>query len=306
MPFLYFLEGLRRPFLDGLMQAITWLGEEGVALPLLLLFYWCVHKKVGLQLLFCTFLGAGVNSFLKLNLQIPRPWLRNTDFTIVESAREAATGFSFPSGHVQTAAGLYGVLMLWFKNKALKVIMALCVLLVAFSRMYLGVHTPADVLFSLLIGLIVVGISHVLFQRSEHSVSMGFLILFLLNAAFLLLMQFIPLVNPADSPIAHSLHKHAALAVGGSLALFLASRINGEHFRFETRASLPVQLIKLVLGLAIVLGLRMGLKPIFHALFANDIWADMLRYFVITLFGVMIWPMSFRHIERFYAKLTRK
>lgn len=116
MELLYALEKIRTPFLDGLMQAITWFGEETLALPLLLILYWCVNKKLGLQLFFTTFLGAGVNAFLKLTMQVPRPWLRDPNFTIVESARKAATGFSFPSGHTQTAVSLFGVIALWIKK----------------------------------------------------------------------------------------------------------------------------------------------------------------------------------------------
>lgn len=306
MEFLYVLERLRNPFLDGLMQALTWLGQETLALPLLLLMYWCINKRVGLELLFCTFFGAGTNAFLKLCMQVPRPWLRNANFTIVESARKAATGFSFPSGHTQTAVGLYGVLSLWVKNKAAKLALLLLILLIGFSRLYLGVHTLNDVLLSLLVGTVIVLIGHILFSRSEQSIRMGFLVLFLLNLAFLIIMQYIPLLNPADADIAAHLHKNAALAVGGSLALFLASCIHGAHIRFNPRTNLLAQGIKLGLGLALIIGLRMGLKPLLHGLLADEVLADILRYFLITLFALVVWPMSFAAIERATDRLLRR
>lgn len=49
-----------------------------------------------------------MNQFLKLLFRIPRPWVRDPDFTIVESARAQATGYSFPSGHTQNAVATFG------------------------------------------------------------------------------------------------------------------------------------------------------------------------------------------------------
>ena len=75
--------------------------------------------------MFLTFLGAGINSFLKLSFHIPRPWIKDPQFTIVETARSAATGFSFPSGHTNTAVTYMGGLALWHKNNKINDIMKL-------------------------------------------------------------------------------------------------------------------------------------------------------------------------------------
>lgn len=298
MEILYVLEKIRNPFLDGLMQAITWFGEETLALPLLLIFYWCVNKKLGLQLFFTTFLGAGVNAFLKLTMQVPRPWLRDPNFTIVESARKAATGFSFPSGHTQTAVSIFGVLALWMKKNLWRVAFVLLILLIGLSRLYLGVHSSDDVLFSLIVGLAIVVLSHVLFARSEKTIAYSFLILFLINVAFIIIMPFIPLLNPTDAPIAHHLYKHCALAISGSAALCLAAFLPGKHKGFDPKAPWLVQLVKFLLGLALVMALRAGLKPLLALFLSNDVLADTLRYFFVSLFGIMFWPMCFDNLER--------
>lgn len=90
MSFLYWLESIRCPFLDAVMQAFTCFGEELAFLLLALTIFWCVSKEEGYYLLFVGFFGTVLNQFLKLLCRIPRPWVRDPSFTIVESARSGA------------------------------------------------------------------------------------------------------------------------------------------------------------------------------------------------------------------------
>jgi undecaprenyl-diphosphatase len=101
--------------------------------------------------------------------RIPRPWVLDPNFTIVESAREAATGYSFPSGHTQSSVGLFGGLARANKNRVIRTIgIALCIL-VPLSRMYLGVHTPADVGVSMLIATVLLFVGYPLFEKAKNS-----------------------------------------------------------------------------------------------------------------------------------------
>ena len=70
--------------------------------------FWCVYKRLGYYLLSVGLTGTVLNQFLKLLFRIPRPWVRDNSLTVVGDATEAATGYSFPSGHTQTAVGIYG------------------------------------------------------------------------------------------------------------------------------------------------------------------------------------------------------
>ena len=103
MPFLYFLENLRAPWLDAVFSVITLCGEETVFMAVGMIFFWCINKYTGYYLLCTGFLGTILNQFLKILCRVPRPWVKDPGFTIVESAKEAAGGYSFPSGHTQTA-----------------------------------------------------------------------------------------------------------------------------------------------------------------------------------------------------------
>ena len=156
MAFLKLLESLRTPAGEWLAGAITLLGEETFFTVLGLIIVWCCNKKWGFRFLLTGLTGTAVNQLLKAIFLVPRPWILDPEFTIVESARAGATGYSFPSGHTQSAATVFGVLALWARKKWVTVCCVLAVLLVGFSRMYLGVHTPLDVGVSLGTGLITV------------------------------------------------------------------------------------------------------------------------------------------------------
>ena len=102
MNLLYALESVRTPFWDAVFSAVTHLGEETVFMVAAILIFWCVSKQEGYYLLLMGFFGTVVNQFLKLLFRIPRPWVRDPDFTIVESARAQATGYSFPAATPRT------------------------------------------------------------------------------------------------------------------------------------------------------------------------------------------------------------
>ena len=146
MTVLRMLESLRVPAMDGLMQAVTELGSEVFFLVVALVLFWCVSKQEGYYLLTVGFFGTVLNQFLKLLCRVPRPWVLDPEFTIVESARADATGYSFPSGHTQNSVGTFGVLGRCARRTWVRILCGILMILVPFSRMYLGVHTPADVL----------------------------------------------------------------------------------------------------------------------------------------------------------------
>ena len=191
MSFLYFLEELRNPVLDFLFSIVTLFGEETVFMAVGMIVFWCVNKQKGYYLLSVGFVGTVINQFLKILFRIPRPWVKDPNFTIVESAREAASGYSFPSGHTQTSVGLFGGLALKFKNRAIRIAsIALCVL-VPLSRMYLGVHTPADVGVSIVIALVLIFVLAPIFEKAEKSPKVMYALLFSLTGIMLAYLLFI-------------------------------------------------------------------------------------------------------------------
>ena len=86
MAFLKLLESIRTPWLDGVMSVVTHLGAEAGFLVLALFVFWCVNKREGYYLLTVGFFGTAINQFCKLCFRVPRPWVKDPSFPIVESA----------------------------------------------------------------------------------------------------------------------------------------------------------------------------------------------------------------------------
>ena len=99
MEFLYFLEGIRNPVFDTFLSIITFLGSETVFIAIALAMFWCINKREGYYVLSVGLVGILVNQFAKLLFKIPRPWVIDSNFTVVGNAAQDAGGYSFPSGH---------------------------------------------------------------------------------------------------------------------------------------------------------------------------------------------------------------
>ena len=304
MEFLHFLEQLRNPFLDAVMSAITLFGEETLFMVVGLIFFWCIDKKRGYYLLFAGFTGTVIIQILKMMFRIPRPWVLDPKFTIVESAREAATGYSFPSGHTQCAADLYGGIARSSKRRALQIGgVALCVL-VALSRMYLGVHTPLDVGVSLLVAAVLIfALYPIVYRLYEQPKRMYVFIgvLLALTVANLLFVTLYPFPADVDAVNLADAQKVAWQFFFIILGMCLIYPLDVHVLRFETAAVWWVQLIKLAGGIAILLALRILLKDPFNALFGVNLGSG-LRYFLIVTAAGILWPMTFR----FWVKLSKK
>ena len=108
MEILRILENIRIPVLNEFMLAITYLGDEIAFLVMALILFWCIDKRKAYYILSVGFLGTIANQFMKLLFRIPRPWVLDENFTILEQAKEGAGGYSFPSGHSQSSVGTFG------------------------------------------------------------------------------------------------------------------------------------------------------------------------------------------------------
>lgn len=297
MPFLYFIESIRNPFFDWFFALITHLGEETFFLVIAILFFWCVNKREGYFILITGLVGTVINQMAKLFFRIPRPWVLDPDFEIIESAREEATGYSFPSGHTQNIAGTYGAISAYKPKKWKTALCVTLILLVAFSRMYLGVHTPLDVVVSLLVALILILALRPCFASEENfKKSMPWIVVgsVLLSIGFLAYVLSLSGVSFLDPHNYQSGLKNACTLLGCTAGLVLVHFIDSRFIKFETDARWYAQIIKLVGGLIGVLIIKSGLSAPLTALFGNEFVARSVRYFLIVAFAGAVWPLTFK------------
>ena len=295
MKVLYALESIRTPWLDTVMAAITHLGEETVFMVAALVVFWCVSKRQGYYLLAVGFAGTVLNQFLKLLCRIPRPWVLDSDFTIVESARAQATGYSFPSGHTQNAVGTFGGIARFTRRKWVRAAAVVVAVLVPLSRMYLGVHTPLDVGVAAVIAVVLVFALYPLMERSDSRygvMGVTLLVMLALAAGYLLFVSLYPFPADVDAANLASGVENAWKLLGATAGMLLGWWLDVKYIHFDTRAVWYVQAIKLLGGMALLLAIRAGLKaPLAAALGAGV--GGAVRYAIVVLFAAAVWPMTF-------------
>ncbi len=308
MEVLYFLESIRNPVLDVIVQAVTLVGEETFFLALGLFLIWCCNKRDGYLVLMVSFTGIVVNQFLKMCFRVPRPWVKDPSFTIVESAREGAGGYSFPSGHTQNSVGMLGSLGTCSKQLWVKILCIAGVILVPLSRMYLGVHTPQDVLVSMAIALVLIVAFDLLLRLNDKY---PYVIYIVMGALALLVVGFLVFLYafPFPDEVFHeenignyeSALKNAYTMLGCVFGMLLFRFADDKYIKYDTRAVWWVQLLKLGIGLAIVLAVKEGTRPVLDAIFGGHLAARAVRYFLIVC-AAGAWTLTFKH----WAKLGQK
>ena len=305
MQLLYVLEQLRTPAVTKALSALTYFGGVYGFMVLSIIVFWCIDKRCGYFMLSLGFLGTVINQFLKILFRIPRPWVLDPSFEPVESAVADAGGFSFPSGHTQNVFATFGGVFAWTKKTWLKIVCAVMIVLVAFSRMYLGVHTPLDVGVSVVIGIVLLLVLYPVFRDIDRHPNRfyGFLaVLAVLLAAFLLYSYLWPFPDwmYAEEHVVNLIEArhNASILTGALAALTIAYTLDLRRTRFDTKAIWWAQILKVVIGLVVTLALIEGTK----AVLGRSDAVTGLRYFLGVLFAAGVWPMTFAWFGRLGKK----
>ncbi|WP_407421082.1 phosphatase PAP2 family protein [Methanobrevibacter sp.] len=173
MGFLLFLQGIRESaggVLNSFFMSCTDFGNLPIILFLIAILYWTYDKKLGEYLLVSLSFARIANSFSKLTACVYRPWISNPNIHPYEKALEASTGYSFPSGHISSGTILFiGPILRGNITKGLKFFFVFCLVLIAFTRCYFGVHYLTDVIGAFIISLIVLFVVGKLFDKLEDN-----------------------------------------------------------------------------------------------------------------------------------------
>ena len=225
-----------------------------------------------------------------------------------------------PSGFLRSIAGLkhlrrtdgrlkwescFGCLGMWSRRTLWRAVCAAVILLIAFSRMYLGVHTPLDVGVAFAMGLALTLALLPLFRDiEEHPRRMYGLIggMIAICAAYLLYVELCPFPADVDAANLASARENGYKLLGAASGMLLSFWLDRKYIHFDVKAPLAGQILKCVPGLAVVLAIKSGLKAPLIALLGTGGAADAARYFLVVLFAAGVWPMTFR----FFASVGRK
>ena len=302
MEFLYMLEKIRVPVLNEFMELITYLGAETAFLVTALIVFWCVNKRQGYYILSVGFVGTIVNQFMKLWFRIPRPFELDPDFQCLPSAKPGATGFSFPSGHTQSSVGTFGGIANSAKNKWIRIVSVSIAILVPFSRMYVGVHTPLDVSVAAAIALVLIFvIKPAVYKKDGKYIPILLIVMSALAVGYMCFVELYQFPTDVNMERLESGIESAYTLLGALLGLILVYYADTKWLQFSAKAVWWAQILKVLLGLVIVLAVKEGLRTPLNVLFDEKI-GRLLRYFLVVVVAGVVWPLSFKFFARLGAK----
>lgn len=266
------LQKISNGFFDTIFLGITKLGEEITFIAVMVVILWCFDKRFGL-LMGLNFLAAALTvNILKNVIKRPRPFIDDSSLSIGEKTH----GYSFPSGHTQSATSIFSIMAIRFgilkKRIWFCLLMFLIIILVGISRMYLGQHYLTDVLTGFVIGLIISAAAYYVFSMIKDKEE--YWALLIIPVAVILMAIF---HTQAE-------HKDFFVAGGVSISVAIGYYLEKKYIRYNVRQELWwVQIIKVVFGAAIALLLKEGLKPVFEIWGFNLFLSSFIRYFLVGI-----------------------
>lgn len=295
MDFLYELQTLRTPVLDKIMSLLTHLGSEIIVIGVLCIMYWCINKRTAYKLCFTYFISGLAVQGLKIACRIERPWIRDSRLHVVDAAKDGATGYSFPSGHTQSATGLSASLAFHFRKIWIYIAAIAFTGLVMFTRMYLGCHTPADVLVSFGITTVVafcVNYAFEHFASGKRTNIIVFALIEIISFALLAYSYYVVSTGKSTAELAMDCFKSAGAGIGFGIGWYL--EVTFINFNPKAVKNIWGHILKLVVGIGVALLLKSGIK----AIFGDIIIVNIIRYVLVVVWITGAFPFIIKKFSK--------
>jgi membrane-associated phospholipid phosphatase len=290
------------------MNSITLLASASIAIAALI--YWCSDKKKG-RFAFAAFCFSNIISQTVKNICcVYRPWIRDSRIHPYAAAKSKATGYSFPSGHSESAASAYGAIAYGYrKNRILKWLLIVLILLVGISRVYLGVHTPQDAIVGIMVGVLSIYLLHLFVkwyekkERNDLLTVIGGLILVAALIVFTVLkvypMDYVNgklLVNPVEM-------QSDAIETYGLMAGYLISWfLEKKYVSFSTDSlSRKDRMMRIVIGLAVT-GVMFAFAKFLLGMFLEDRIVKFMEGLLAGTAVIFAAPLLFTLYEKKHIK----
>ena len=278
-------------------------------MPILCFIYWSLRKEDGKYAFWTVGLCGVLNSLIKMIACVYRPWIRDPAIVPPPEAKAGATGYSFPSGHTSNATAWLGMLGIrHFRQKSIFLGSFFLIALIAFSRNFLGVHTPQDVCVGFLVGLFGIGVTFLLLGWEKKAPNRDLILLagaIAAVAGFLLYISFKSypldyvegklLVDPAV--MALDSWKNSGILLGVVLGWILEKRF----LNFAIPSSSLIRIARFFPGIVIVFLLKNQWRPILLGA-TGDQWGNLLTFFLMFFWVMFLYPLIFTGIEKCFRK----
>lgn len=308
--FLLFLQNIRiaQPeFIDKFFLSITIFGEFWLPTLICAIVYWCIDFKAGLYLFTLEGFNSVITHFLKMIACVYRPWVLSDKIHPSKLAVPFAKGYSFPSGHSAMSSSVLGGTAFILRRKPIICILLIClILLIGFSRLWLGVHTPQDVVCGLLIGLASIFIVDRIINYAEKRQNRYLILAFILNITVALILLYICRFNTYRTDyVSGELLVNPAKSIYSTVVIYgyLLGLLNGA---FLCRRFFPFDPHKTTIKNRITIGIIgsifivAGLKNIVGYIIMNELPTIIvfLAMFITGLFITLLYPIIFKSIDK--------
>lgn len=297
--FLHTLRNASNQFLDFLFECITFLGEQYVYIIIVILVYFAIDKKKAENIVYAIFTSALLNGILKLFVHRTRPFSPELENPVTPAREETATGYSFPSGHTQNSAVTYTSVTLQFKKRWMYIAAPILIIAIGFSRLWLGVHYPTDVLVGLILG---VGVAFFAWWITNKFTSNFKSKMILFGSTALIFLPFvvyfyinykIGFANVTEDTIYtyYKLNRDIIISYGLLLGALAAFVVEYKFVNFQNTNNLKLRILRPLVALVFALGTYFGLNLIFKAINPYCVELDFLRYFLVPFVGIGLYPL---------------
>lgn len=271
-------------WLDLVMVAITAAGSELFYTIMLPVLYWCWDRKKALQMGVVFLVSMALNNHLKYFFNHPRPDPEAMAPLLGELARSnMPPDPGFPSGHAQGAVSFWAPLMILARNRYVSIICAVMLLIIPYTRIYLGIHFLGDVAGGYIIGLLCLGALLPAALAAERYYRPN-------SIPIIMALVLVPVIIYGLAPVESRINTTMGVLSGSLIGAYLGA----EKIAFNPRNRLPYQLAKIAIGLPLMLLLRVGLKKIMPATPA----AGFLTYWFLGYWYTFVIPYIFALIPR--------
>ena len=265
--------------------------------------FWCVDKKWGYRFITTWGVGEVVNGLIKLTVCAYRPWIRSDLIEPAGDSKVAATGYSFPSGHTMAATVTYGTAFVWQKGKRrwLAVLCGILILLTGFSRNFLGVHTPQDVLVGFCESAIIIYIVGAVQKKLDGNekladcLTLAGVLAVIVSLAYIMLkrypMDYVDgqlLVDP------QRMMNDTFKACGAFLGLLCGSCIDRHYLHYEIPAGSKNLPVLTCTGAAVLFAWKEWFGPATVVAAFGGHWGNLISYMMMVLFAMCVWPIVIR------------
>lgn len=270
------LQSTSNPFFDALAKLLNVIGGDIGYLLLLPIIYWSVNRRMGRQLLFVLLIGLIGNLGLKELLDRPRPYVLHPDLVTPLFLEE---GFGMASTHVTLSLIIWGFVAYHVRSWWAWLLLAIYILLMAWSRMYAGVHYPQDVIVGMIWGGFLLWLSLTLMHpaaRWWRQTGLVPRLVFIVVAGLV-----VGLLLQGDKNGLST----GGIILGGGIGLMVEERILG----FSADGSRRQRILRSAAGLVVALMIFFGLSFAFEPLTPAEVWR-VIRYALVSFALIFIWP----------------